>query len=131
MKTDTDNEFDAPESDDRLHTKDLLDQPDVTAVASAEPEATRATDAVPLFDDASDLDTRWQEIQTRFVDEPRQAVEDADALVAEVMRRLAETFSDEREQLEGDWKEGDEVSTEHLRLALRRYRSFFHRLLAA
>jgi hypothetical protein len=131
MKTDTDNDVDAPASDDRLHTKDLLDQPDVTGAASAEPETSEARDAVPLFDDASALDTRWHEIQTRFVDEPRQAVEDADALVAEVMRRLAESFSYERVQLEDEWKAGDEVSTENLRLALQRYRSFFHRLLAA
>jgi hypothetical protein len=74
--------------------------------------------------------TRWSEIQTGFVDEPRHAVEQADSLVAEVMQRLAETFANERAKLEGQWSRGDNVSTEDLRVALQRYRSFFDRLLS-
>ena len=73
--------------------------------------------------------TRWTDIQTGFVDEPRRSVEQADALVAEVIKRLAETFAEERSKLEGQWGRGDDVSTEDLRVALRRYRSFFDRLL--
>src|SRR5437764_895388 len=73
---------------------------------------------------------RWQEIQAAFVDEPQRAVEQADALVADLMQRLAAIFSDEREQLEGQWAQGDDVSTEDLRVALMRYRSFFDRLLS-
>jgi hypothetical protein len=75
--------------------------------------------------------TQWKEIQAQFVDEPRKAVRDADALVAELMQRLAQMFASEREQLESRWAGGDDVSTEDLRLGLRRYRSFFERLLAA
>ena len=74
---------------------------------------------------------RWQEIQAGFVDEPRQSVERADALVADLMQRLAASFSEERERLEGQWDRGDEVSTEDLRVALTRYRAFFDRLLSA
>jgi hypothetical protein len=74
---------------------------------------------------------RWKDIQAEFVDEPRQAVQDADALVAELMQRLAQVFASEREQLESRWAGGDDVSTEDLRRNLRRYRSFFERLLAA
>jgi len=74
---------------------------------------------------------RWHEIQTSFVDEPRDAVAQADALVADLMQRLAASFSNERERLEGQWDRGDEVSTEDLRVALTRYRSFFDRLLSA
>jgi hypothetical protein len=74
---------------------------------------------------------RWQEIQTSFVDQPRDAVAEADALVADLMQRLAASFSQERERLEGQWNRGDDVSTEDLRIALTRYRSFFDRLLAA
>jgi len=73
---------------------------------------------------------RWQEIQTGFVDEPRTSVEQADALVADLMQRLAATFANERAALEAQWDRGDEVSTEDLRVALTRYRSFFDRLLA-
>jgi len=134
MQTDIDNDVDAsavdsPKADDRLHTTDLLDRSQPGNEPEPEPPVEEA--AMPLLDDASELDRQWQEIQTRFVDEPRRAVEDADALVAEVMRRLVQTFATERERLEGEWHAGDEVSTEDLRVALQRYRSFFQRLLAA
>jgi hypothetical protein len=74
---------------------------------------------------------QWKDIQAEFVDEPRTAVQNADALVAELMQRLAQMFASEREELESRWAGGDEVSTEDLRHGLRRYRSFFERLLAA
>jgi hypothetical protein len=76
------------------------------------------------------LRNRWKEIQTAFVDEPRKAVEQADGLVASAMKRLAEVFAEERSKLEKQWDRGDTVSTEDLRVALQRYRSFFHRLLS-
>lgn len=72
---------------------------------------------------------RWETIQTGFVDEPREAVSEADGLVAEVMQQLADTFARERNQLEGQWDRGEDVSTEDLRVSLQRYRSFFNRLL--
>lgn len=81
-------------------------------------------------EEASGLRTRWLDVQTEFVDDPRQAVQRADALVAELMQQLAETFASERSDLERQWDRGGEVSTEDLRLALRRYRSFFDRLLS-
>jgi hypothetical protein len=81
-------------------------------------------------DDASGYRTRWLEVQTEFVDDPRQAVQRADALVAELMQQLAETFASERSDLEQQWDRGGEVSTEDLRVSLRRYRSFFDRLLS-
>ena len=74
---------------------------------------------------------RWKDIQAEFVDEPKSAVQNADALVADLMQRLARTFASEREQLESRWASGNDVSTEDLRHSLRRYRSFFERLLAA
>jgi hypothetical protein len=81
-------------------------------------------------DDAGDFRGRWESIQTSFVDEPRDAVQRADALVAELMQRLAQTFARERETLEQQWAGGGEAGTEELRIALQRYRSFFERLLA-
>ena len=74
---------------------------------------------------------RWQEIQAEFVDEPRKAVHDADALVTDLMQRLAEMLAGEREQLESRMGASGDVSTEDLRQGLRRYRSLFERLLAA
>jgi len=79
--------------------------------------------------ESRDFHERWTDIQTGFVDEPRQAVERADELVAEVIKRLADSFARERSQLEGQWGRGDNVSTEDLRVALQRYRAFFDRLL--
>lgn len=86
----------------------------------------------PLFssNEANELRGRWDAIQVGFVDEPRRAVEQADNLVAGTMKRLAEVFAEERGKLEGQWDKGENVSTEDLRLALRRYRSFFSRLLS-
>jgi hypothetical protein len=88
--------------------------------------------AAPLFSlqEATDFRTRWDAIQQSFVDDPRLVVEQADRLVLETMKRLAEVFAAERARLEGQWDRGGNVSTEDLRLALRRYRSFFGRLLA-
>ena len=86
----------------------------------------------PLFKgtDGENFHRRWSDIQASFVDEPRAAVEQADSLVAEVMQRLATVFADERHTLEQQWDRGGDADTEALRLVLRRYRSFFDRLLA-
>jgi len=89
-------------------------------------------DSTPLFpnNELESLRTRWKEIQTAFVDEPRKAVEQADSLVASAMKRLAEVFAEERSKLEKQWDRGDSVSTEDLRVAFQRYRTFFHKLLS-
>ena len=100
---------------------------------SHSPGAARARDErQPLFpeNETQDFRNRWDHIQTSFVDEPRRAVEQADGLVAEVIKRLADTFANERRSLEGQWDRGDNISTEDLRVALQRYRSFFSRLLS-
>ena len=95
--------------------------------------AQRQLDENPLLpaDQSETYTARWREIQTSFVDEPRQSVEKADALVADLMEALAAGFSSARERLEAQWDSGDDVSTEDLRVALTRYRSFFDRLLSA
>jgi hypothetical protein len=100
--------------------------------AAATAPAKSDEDRGPLFtsDEANNLRSRWDSVQVAFVDEPRKAVEDADRLVAATMKRLAEIFAEERQKLEQQWDRGDNVSTEDLRLALRRYRSFFSRLLS-
>jgi hypothetical protein len=90
-----------------------------------------ASKPTPLFSESElgDFRSRWTNVQTGFVDEPRRTVADADKLVASVMQRLAEGFANERSGLEKQWGQGDNVSTEDLRMALQRYRSFFDRLL--
>lgn len=88
--------------------------------------------ATPLLssDDVQGFRSRWDTIQTGFVDEPRRSVEQADQLVAEAIKRLAEGFAAERDKLEAQWDRGDDISTEDLRVALQRYRAFFDRLLS-
>jgi hypothetical protein len=99
------------------------------------PEPKSAEGAVskpmPLFfeSEMGDFRSHWSKVQTGFVDEPRRTVEGADKLVAAVMQRLAEGFANERSGLEKQWDSGDDVSTEDLRVAFQRYRSFFDRLL--
>jgi hypothetical protein len=101
------------------------------AARAAEPSSDERS--TPLFDsgEGERFRTHWTEIQTAFVDEPREAVKQADGLVAEVIQRLARSFADERAKMEHEWSRSDDgVSTEDLRIALRRYRSFFDRLLS-
>jgi len=98
--------------------------------AVEQPSETDAQEALFSQDESKALYAKWDAVQVGFVDEPRQAVERADALVAGAMKRLAEMFAEERARLEGQWDRGDSVSTEELRLALRRYRAFFGRLLS-
>ena len=95
------------------------------------PKAAAAAKPMPLFAESemADFRSQWSKVQIGFVDEPRQTVAEADKLVASVMQRLAEGFANERSGLEKQWESGDNVSTEDLRLALQRYRSFFDRLL--
>jgi hypothetical protein len=104
-------------------------------VKGQEPEtldkAIAVSQPMPLFSELEmgEFRSQWGKIQTGFVDEPRQTVENADKLVAAVMQRLAEGFANERSGLEKQWDRGADVSTEDLRVALQRYRSFFDRLL--
>ena len=134
---------------DRLQRDDLVDEVNRPKPVGSETfgeRETRASSALgtqratgaeraptPLFADAevTDLRERWSNVQAGFVDEPRHAVEGADKLVATVMERLAQGFANERSSLEHQWSSGDQVSTEDLRVALQRYRSFFDRLLNA
>lgn len=87
----------------------------------------------PLFgsEQRDQLSGQWSQIQTEFVDRPREAVQRADVLVVDVMQRVTSSLAQERQRLEGQWEQGDDVSTEDLRIALTRYRSFFDRLLSA
>jgi hypothetical protein len=109
----------------RLTTSDLV------AATKATPPALEPRVSLFAPADAQDFRSRWEKIQIGFVDEPRKAVEQADELVAGTIKRLAEVFAAERNKLEAEWdKKTDNVSTEDLRVALRRYRSFFDRLLS-
>ena len=90
-----------------------------------------SADRTALFEPGqlNEFKGRWSEIQASFVDEPRRAVQQADTLVSDVISRIADSFGRERTQLEQQWDRGGDVSTEELRQALQRYRSFFSRLL--
>lgn len=94
--------------------------------------ASEADADEPLLTEASssDFERRWEQIQVTFVDDPRQAVREAEALVGEVVDELTQMFTKQRADLERTWSRGEDVSTEDLRVGLQRYRSFFRRLLA-
>ena len=119
-------------SEKRIQTGDLVREEDADASLARDDAPSKSTDRLePLFDTghANELRDRWHALQARFVDEPREAVSDADTLVAELLRDLAKTFDGARSDLETQWSRGDDVSTEELRITLQRYRSFFERLL--
>ena len=117
-------------------TDDAATENDAESQASVNDEPTAAaaesTDGEGELFSASErneLKDRWNDIQARFVDEPRGSVEEANALVSDLMDRLVSSFSEQRERLEEQWDRGDDVTTEDLRVVLMRYRSFFGRLL--
>jgi hypothetical protein len=95
------------------------------------PVGTNAGSSAALLnrEESEHFRTRWNEIQGMFVDEPRSAVQQADALVSEVIEHITQMFANEHSLLEGQWNQGNDVSTEDLRKALQRYRSFFNRLV--
>jgi predicted phage tail protein len=117
-----------------LTTKDITEkvrtERDVIAFRRDKIVESATSTALLPESEAEALHTRWDAVQSTFVDEPRKAVEEADKLVANAIERLAQGFSDERSKLEKQWSQGDEVSTEDLRIALQRYRAFFSRLLS-
>jgi len=143
-------EYDAPPSDERVANRaeaerrpaaeDRAIVADAPHASGAEPRdraremarEERTDRDVQLFEqeEMSRMRSRWSDIQAGFVDEPRKAVELADSLVAETMQRLAQMFAEARHDLERQWDRGEDVTTEDLRLALQRYRSFFDRLLS-
>lgn len=118
------------QSDDFAGEAEARSRADVNDEGLA-PEAERAGGEGELFsaNERNDLEQRWNEIQARFVDEPRGSVEEANTLVSELMDRLVSSFSEQRARLEDQWERGDDVTTEDLRMVLMRYRSFFGRLL--
>ena len=131
MSDRTEAEREAVEEDTRPGTADLVREAE--EVEDSRDETQADAEREPLFE-AADRDRfgeSWTSIQAAFVDDPRDAVKEADTLVAELMQRLAETFSAERSRLESQWDNDEDVSTEDLRIALQRYRSFFDRLLSA
>ena len=117
---------------DRAHrTDDPTERRNRTAARRELRKTDPSTDE-SLFgnDKLSNLRSRWDHVQSGFVDDPRECVQQADGLVSDVVDELTTGFSEARSRLEAQWARGEEASTEDLRLALKRYRDFFERLLA-
>ena len=116
--------------DDRTAEQTTTAEPD-----AADAHGQRSTDRdeaqAPLFaaDEGERLRGEWESVQAAFVDDPRAAVQRANALVSEVVQNLTASFTGAQSHLEQQWSQGEDVSTEDLRQALHRYRSFFERLL--
>jgi hypothetical protein len=110
---------------------DSVGSEDQVVEAEVSPGQDEGSGGLAANEDAKVFRSRWNEIQVRFVDDPKSSVQKAEGLVTETMEWLAQTLSEERTKLESQWERGDDVSTEDLRLALQRYRSFFNRLLSA
>ena len=118
---------------EEVHHGDPLPEPVPVAADSADGAASARPEPGAPLDGTAEHErfvARWQEIQAGFVDEPRRAVQDADALVVDMMDRLARMLAAERDQIESRGSTGGDPSTEDLRQGLRRYRALFERLLA-
>ena len=115
---------------DRPTTADIARQMDSNPSKTARPDEGAANAPLLSQDLTNRLASEWSSVQASFVDEPRRAVQRADELVATAIKNLADTFAQERSRLEAQWDKDGDVSTEELRVALTRYRSFFHRLLS-
>jgi hypothetical protein len=100
------------------------------AAAEATPQPAPTDDALFAEGDLSELRSRWNDVQATFVDDPKDCVTKADSLVSDAVDQLTSSFSHARSRLEEQWAKGEEASTEDLRVALKRYRDFFDRLLA-
>ena len=83
----------------------------------------------PLLRDPDDLRRRWESIQVGFVDNPREAVGEAEELVSSTIGQIGNVFRQQRERLESSWAQGREPSTDDLRVTFQSYRDFFGRLL--
>jgi hypothetical protein len=123
------------QGENKLHTDDFVGpaKPDPEQlIGTKHGNGDDTAKLEPLLADGVDRDfrKRWRNIQAGFVDEPRSAVEQADQLVAQLMQRLAQSFSEQRSNLEKQWEASEKVSTEELRVGFTRYRSFFDRLLS-
>jgi hypothetical protein len=117
-------------ADDRTNaTEDLQDRGTPADAMAAQDSETSGDEPLVPQDAAVDYRTRWEVIQQSFVDDPRNAVTEADKLVDDVLKRLSETFEHQHQDLEKQWSDG-EPETEDLRTALQKYRAFFQRLLA-
>ncbi|MEU4545775.1 hypothetical protein [Nonomuraea dietziae] len=96
------------------------------ARAQAVPQQRQA-----LFDqDVDQAHTRWHDLQATFVEDPRQAVEQADELLDEVVNALTSSLTTRTSELGDRWKNTDQGDTEQLRLALRDYGAMLEQLLA-
>jgi len=128
----TDRSTDAPPAEDEsLTTGDESSAAGEPSQMETEPSSEPSTERSLLADnDLSGLRSRWDDVQAAFVDNPKECVQKADILVAEVVEQLTTGFSDARSRLEAQWARGEKVSTEDLRVALKRYRDFFQRLLS-
>jgi hypothetical protein len=128
----TDPSADAPPAEDEsLTTGDESSAAGEPSQMETEPSSEPSTERSLLADnDLSGLRSRWDDVQAAFVDNPKECVQKADILVAEVVEQLTTSFSDARSRLEAQWARGEKVSTEDLRVALKRYRDFFQRLLS-
>jgi hypothetical protein len=138
MKEDLETKDEPETAEPRERQSDVVAREELKAEHVKQKHETRSPTEAPerdqsdgLFDRdrATELHRQWSEIQARFVDDPREAVKAADTLVDEVIRDLTTLFAEERAGLESHWDRNEKISTEDLRVALRRYRSFFERLL--
>jgi hypothetical protein len=104
----------AETSEEQLRREQIAEE---RMVEDQAPTASINDQLEPLFEDdaARKFRSRWQVIQGKFVDDPRDSVKQADDLVADIIKNVTMSFSDRRMSLEKQWNSGQNVSTEDMR----------------
>jgi hypothetical protein len=98
-----------------------------------------------LVPDAQQFTAQWQEIQFRFVDDPRGSVTEAADIVAQVTAKMEaaiqerqraiqerqNAIQEQQRSLRGRWGEDTNADTEALRETLRMYKTFLDQLIGS
>ncbi len=118
-------------SDEQRSTLEVVGTAESENRMQLEQTATRKTEeSRPEQSLIDELQPRWNLIQKDFVDEPHTSVKQAEALVAETVDKVTRMLSAQQSSLHESIDGREDITTEDLRIALQRYRSFFNRLLA-
>ena len=99
----------------------------VARAALAQPGQLEPTQAA--YVPANQAFEQWKSIQGKFVDDPRGSVQEARALLDDLIQRIVQSLTEHKESLDRQWSSEPNASTEQLRLCLQHYRTLFTRLL--
>ena len=126
---DTDPDMETPAQTAPVAGREAV--PDAEPVPRPGPGPVFVPEAGPVFapESAQSFRVRWSSIQAGFIDDPRNAVQDADRFVADVVQSFTAGVEARRRALTSAWEQDGHSGTEELRLTMRQYRALVDRIL--